>query len=141
MHLLVSTNRQVVTDVLGMLGVIDANETASIEDASLGLRQMNDAFALLAADGIDLGYPPQDNLSDEFPLDGTIEAQVKPILAMSLLIHYPSARPFDTLPQVADGAMSQLRRAAVLANMEESSLTHMPLGERRACVFDISSGE
>jgi hypothetical protein len=136
-----STNRQVVTDVLGMLGVLDANETAQVEDASLALRRMNDAFMLLEAEGIDLGYPPQSELSAVFPLDAITEAQIKPILAMALLVHYPSARPFDTLPQISDGAMTQLRRSAVLSNMEESSVTHMPLGSVRSHFFDIDTGE
>jgi len=136
-----STNREVITDALIQLTVLDANETASVEDAMLGLRVMNRMFAMLVVDGIDLGYPPQDSLSDDFPLDETAQAQIHYLLAAALSPSYPASRPDPTVFALAASARAQLLRTAVLANREMSSVTHAPLGERSAWVYDISTDE
>jgi hypothetical protein len=125
-----STNRQVVTDALREIYVLDADETtASTEDADLALRELNRLMASMAGDGIDLGFPSQDNLSDQFPLDATAEAQIIPILARRLLKHFPAATISPSLLADAEDAKAQLMRAAVLANMEEADMRHIPLGE------------
>lgn len=134
-----STNRAVIEHSLRMLGVLDANETAQIEDANLGLTEMNDLFASLQAENIDLGYPPQDGLEDDFPLDAVAEAQAKILLAAALFTHYPSSRGVDQVR--VDGAMSALRRVSVLEAMEESGLTHLPMGERHYSHYDIDIDE
>lgn len=124
-----STNREVVTDALREIHVLDADETASAEDAGLALREMNRMIALLSGDGIDLGFPTQDNLADDFPLDATAEAQVVPLLALRLLKHFPAGNPSPSLLADAESAKSQLMRSAVLANMEEADMRNIPLGE------------
>lgn len=135
-----STNREVVTDALREIGVLDADESASIEDATLALREMNKLMSSLMADGIDLGFPAQSNISDEFPLDEMAEAQIVVLLSTRLTKHFQSSRPSQVLAIDADSARAQLLRMAVLANMEPSSLTHMPLGENSAGLWDISTG-
>jgi hypothetical protein len=124
-----TTNRAFVTDVLRDIHVLDADETASAEDASLALRELNRLMAGMVPDGIDLGFPPQDSLSDDFPLDSTAEAQISSLLAVRLLKHFPDAAPSPALLSDAMTARLQLERAAVLANMEEADLRHIPLGE------------
>lgn len=124
-----TTNREVVTDALREITVLDANETASPEDAALGLRELNRLTALLAGDGIDLGFPPQDSLADDFPLDSTAEAQLIPLLAQRLLKHFPQATPSPSLISDAFTAKQQLERSAALANMQEADMRHLPLGE------------
>lgn len=137
-----STNREVITDALIELSVLDADESsASPEDAQLGLRVMNRMFALLAADGIDLGYPPQESLSDDFPLDETTKSQAHYLLAVALRPSFPSAQPDPTLFALASTARAQLLRSAVLTNREETSVTHAPLGERSAWRYNILTDE
>lgn len=123
-----SSNRDVVTAALRMLTVLDSTETPSAEDGAQGLSEMNSVFALLESDGIDLGYPPQDSLSDEFPMDGNVEAQIKPLLAVHLHAFYPSVQLPPSVPIQADRAMNQIRLAAVLQNMEEADLSNLPRG-------------
>lgn len=134
-----ATNREIVTASLRMLGVLDANESASSEDAMLCLSEMNSLMATLAADGIDLGYPPQDSLADEFPLDDQVQAQIKALLSVMLLPFYPSSNPSPVLAGRAELARTQLTRASVLANMEEST-TALPLGSAWCGPYDIDSG-
>jgi hypothetical protein len=136
-----ATNREVITTALRMLGVIDAHSSATAEDATLGLSELNDLMEDLAGDGIDLGYPPQDNLSEEFPLDDRTTAAIKPLLAMYLMVHFPSQQVPPSLPIRAEGAKKRLQRDGVLANMEEASLTNMPLGETSPGVYNILTDE
>jgi hypothetical protein len=136
-----ATNREVITTALRMLGVIDAHSSATAEDAALGLTELNDLMEDLAGDDIDLGYPPQDNLSEDFPLDASTTAAIKPLLAMYLLVHFPSQQVPPSLPIRAENAMKRLRRASVLANRETSSLTNMPLGESGPGVYNILTDE
>lgn len=136
-----STNLDVVTAALRMLTVLDASEMPSAEDGQQGLAQLNDMFALLAGDGTDLGWPPQDSLADEFPMDSTVEAQAKALLAMHLHAFYPSVNLPQIVPMQAARAMNQIRRASVLLNMEESDLRHIPLGEAASARGNILTGE
>lgn len=137
-----SSNRDVVTAALRMLTVLDSTETASAEDAQQGLQQMNDMFAMLAGDGTDLGWPPQDNLSDDFPLDSTVEAQAKPLLALHLHAFYPSVALPEIVPVQARRALGQIQRTVVLQNIEEADLRNIPLGESNYGIgYDITTGE
>ena len=40
------TNRELITSALRMLSVLDADQTASTEDAALGLDQLNDLMVI-----------------------------------------------------------------------------------------------
>lgn len=122
-----STNRDIVTAALRMLGVVGATQSPSADDAAIGLSEMNDLFAELESDGIDLGYPPQDSLSDQFPLDRNAEAATKALLAMRLVTYFPSQDIPPSLPIQAQDAKDRLFRDSVLENMEESS-TDLPYG-------------
>jgi hypothetical protein len=135
------TNRELITSALRMLGVLDADQSASAEDAALGLEQLNDLMLDLAGEGVDLGFPPQDNVSDDFPLDDTEAAAVKPLLAMQLFTYYPSARLPPTLPAKAETNKLRLLRDAVLSNMEEADMSNLPGGEGKYYRGDILNGD
>lgn len=124
-----------------MLTVLDADESASAEDGALGLEQLNDLFALLSPDGIDLGYPPQDDLSEDFPLDDTTAAQIKPMLAVKLQAFYPQLQVSQAVAGQAALAMKQLRLRAVLDNIEEADLKNIPLGESNRVKASILTDE
>jgi len=135
------TNRELITSVLRMLGVLDADESASAEDAALGLEQLNDMMLDLAGEGVDLGFPPQDSVADDFPLDDTEAAAVKPLLAMQLFTFYPSAKLPPTLPARAEANKQRLLRDAVLSNMEEADMSNLPGGEGKCYRGDILNGD
>lgn len=136
------TNRELITAALRMLTVLDADETASAEDAALGLDELNDLMSdLLVEDGIDLGYVAQDNVSNTFPCADDEAASIKPLLAMRLHSYFPSTRLPETVPIRADRARSRLTRDAVLQNMEEASMSNIPLGEGYRGRSDIINGE
>jgi hypothetical protein len=136
------TNRELITAALRMLSVVDSNDTtASAEDAALGLDELNALMLELEAEGIDLGFPPQTNVSDQFPLGDREAAAIKPILAVQLFTHFPSANLPQTLPARAEASMQRLRRDAVLENMEEASMSNLPGGSGRCNGYNILTGE
>lgn len=135
------TNREMITAALRMLTVLDADQSPSAEDAALGLSALNDTMLDLASDGIDLGYPPQDNVSDEFPLDDSQSSAIKPILAMYLFTFYPSANLPPTLPARAEASMKRLMRDAVLSRIEEASMSNLPRGQGNCNRGDIINGD
>ncbi len=123
-----ATNREIVTDALRMLGVVRSNQQAGADDAALALREMNDLFSDIEGDGIDLGYSPQDNLSDEFPCEDRISASIKPMLALRLVVHFPSQEIPAELPNRALRSELRIYRVGVLANIEEATMENIPLG-------------
>ncbi len=134
------TNRELITAALRLLSVLDADEAASVEDATLGLDELNNLMTDLAEESIDLGFPPQDSLSDDFPLDDAKAGQIKPILAMYLYTSFPSAKVPPTLPARAERAMSRLQVRAVLDNIEEADLSNLPRGSGSRCGGNILDG-
>lgn len=135
------TNRELITSALRMLNVLDSDQTApSDADAALGLVELNATMSYLASKTIDLGYPPQDNVSDDFPLSDAEAEQIKPIFAMRMSIYYPSRQPPQWLPVLAQNNESQLLLNAVLGNMEEASLSNLPPGESNGYRGNILSG-
>jgi hypothetical protein len=131
------TNRELITSALRMLTVLDADQTASNEDAALCLAELNATMFYLESQTIDLGYPPQDNVSDEFPLSAAEAEQIKPIFAMRLSVYYPSRQPPPWLPVLAQSNESRLLLSAVLGNIEEASLSNLPRGTGDRCRTSI----
>jgi hypothetical protein len=134
------TNRELITTALRMIGVLDAHSSATAEDATLGLSELNDLMVDLEGQGAALGYPPQDNLSEDFPLSDQDAASVKPLLAMRLLTYFPSQQVPPALGMRAEEAGRRLLRDGVLSNLEEARLTNIPLGEAYSDHGDIING-
>lgn len=134
------TNLEVVTTALRMLGVVASNEAANAEDGAIGLAELNDLMLDLSSEGIDLGYPNQSSLSDDFPLSDSDAAQIKPLLAMRLYDFFPSNKLPETLPGRASAAHMRLQRESILRTMEESSTSHLPPGASNRSTFNITNG-
>lgn len=137
-----ATNLSVVTTVLRMIGVVDAFQSVSPEDAATALEELNDLLSDLESDSIDLGYFTQTSLSADCPLTDAHISSVKPILAMRLSIHFPAATVPPALPARAEAARSRLEKEAALNNRVTSDMLHVPLGElRRRRFFSILTDE
>ncbi len=123
-----ATNRKLIEAALKLIGVTDAEQTANISDATLGLEELNNLMSDLAGEGIDLAFPPQDQLSDEFPMDEQVYGQIKPILAMYLLTSFPGSTPAPMLPERASAAKQRLLLNSVLGNIQEADTSFLPRG-------------
>lgn len=136
------TNLDVIKSAFFMLTVLDAEETPTPENAQLALDELNDLMAdLLRDEGIDIGYVRQTSINGEFPCDEDDAAAIKPLLAIRLHTFFPSIALPDTVPGRALKAHARLTRDAVLANMEEASMSNIPLGEGYAGRVNIIDGD
>lgn len=126
------TNIQFITDALRELGVIDAIQDPTPEDANLCLRVLNVLMMTLRrADNIDLGYFPQTDVNVDLPISDEDASLVLPIFAMALSINFPSSQVPPGLPGWAQTSQSALILESVLLNMQEAKMTNLPMGLRR----------
>lgn len=132
-----ATNRAVVTNALRLLTVLDAEQPAENVDAMLALNELNSLMADYASQGADLGFPPQDNLSHDFPMDDQVKAQIEPLLAVRLQSHFQSATISASLGIRAERADATIFKLAVLSNMEEADMRNIPLGSGNRCGSSI----
>ncbi len=118
---------ELITDVLRDLGVIDAYQDPSSEDATLCLRSLNALMLTMKADTIDLGYYSLTDVNDELPLSEQDCASIRPIFAMALTVSYPSAEVPQTLPFMAANSHSRLLLNAVMSNAQPANLADTPM--------------
>lgn len=134
------TNRDVIRRALQMISVMDSGETEpAAEDSVLGVEQMNSVFDDLMTDGVDLGYPRQDDPEDDFPLEERIATLIEPILACRLHAFFPASQLTPKVEILADQNERRLLRDAINTSAQESSLSHIPLGNNGGFV-DITRG-
>jgi len=123
-----AANVDIISAALRLIGVLAETETATAEQGAKGLEALNDMLAEWEADGVKLGYPPQDTLGDTFPLE-SFDLPVKYGLAARLADEYGRDPP-PRVQMIAANSYTRLVRDAVSAELLPVDLTHMPLGER-----------
>lgn len=75
---------EIITDAMQLIRMIDQNEAPSAEQAAQGLRILNDMLLNEAADGLRLGWFPQQVVTSVAPLRPQDIYGVKRILAAAL---------------------------------------------------------
>lgn len=127
------TNAELITRALRLIGVLSEIENASAEQGLQGLQVLNDMMADWEAEGVDLGYYEQNVLSDDVPIPSHARAGVRYFLAFALAPEYGKQVSPDMVA-LGDEFYSRLVREAVLQNMKESTLDHLPMGEGQSGV-------
>jgi hypothetical protein len=130
-----ATNLEVITDALGLLGVLAETETASAEQGAHGLRVLNDMLSEWESSGLELDYFPQTDLSEEFPSEDL--ALVKYNLAVELAPYY-QATVSEAVAVRARQYYARRVRDWVRDSMVEQDVTHMPMGEGHWIWKDIT---
>lgn len=133
---------ELITDALREIGVIDAYQDPSTEDAELCLRKLNTLVATLKRiDRIEFGYFPQTDVNAELPISDDDAALLMPIFAMAVKINFPAASISDALPAWAASCHASLVRDAVLENVQEANLNNLPRGSGQRWRGNILTGE
>lgn len=131
------TNADLIRDALSLLGVVGETEPLSAEQGAHGLRMLNEMLAEWEADGLDLAYFEQDDINDESPIQNSEAGAVKYNLAIDLAPHYGKA----VAPEIAARAgkyLYRLKRDQMIAALEPSDVTHLPMGEGHWLRKDIT---
>lgn len=129
------TNLEIIRDALGLLGVLAETESVSAEQASHGLRVLNDLMDEWEADNIEIGYWAQTEPNSEFPAMARTALAVKYALAVALAPHYGRAVPADV------GVLSQRYYARLMRDAVEipiASTAHLPRPNWR---YDVASDQ
>lgn len=133
------SNEQLISDSLGLLGVLQETEVMSAEQGAHGLRALNELMADWEQDGIDLQYYEQTAMADDAPIPPHAVMAVKYYLAMSLAPYYAKQVPPEFLT-IGGEKYERLRRDAVKANVKGTDLSHLPMGHGWGRTFDITNG-
>lgn len=133
------SNSQLISDALGLLGVLQETETMSAEQGAHGLRTLNQVMADWEQDGIDLQYYTQSTLADDAPIPDHALMAVRYFLAIALAPFYAAQVP-QTFSVLADKYYSRLVRDSVRERLRPVSMSHLPLGEGQGGDYDINSG-
>lgn len=128
-----ATNRDIITTALRIINIIDENQPATSELAAEGLEAMNDLLADWDADGIELGYFPQTNLSATSPLEDKDLRAIKYNLALEIAGRKNTA---ISPANIAIASVAKERLEKGTTEIFENSFDHLPSTRR---VFDISN--
>ena len=109
-----------------LLTMIDEVTPPSAEQTTVGLEVFNDMMLNLDADGIRLGWYPQNNVANIMPLQDIDVRNVKLLLASELANHY-GIEIGQTLAAKIDAAIRQLSKRAI--EYFESDLTGLPFAQ------------
>jgi len=135
-----STNIQVVSDALRLIGVIAETQPASAEQGENALRKLNQLMETWAVDGVEIGYFAQTSTTATCPIPAWAERGVTARLAKALLADYPSAQLSPDLLDDEQNGVATIRRVVYYQTREPLDMSHIGLGEGSYDRVDITQG-
>ena len=130
------TNAELIRDSLSLITVLGEGQSATPEQSAHALQVLNHLMSDWEADGVDLNYYPQTELSDETPVPDNAIAGVKGFLAAALAPYYGKQLPPEFVAM--NGKFyNRLIRESVRDSMVEM-IPKLPLGtgQRHGQWFD-----
>lgn len=119
------SNRQLIYDALGMLGILAETEVASAEQAQQGLRTLNAFMAEWQELDIMPSYytQQQDELANDCPIPESEEMVVTAALAVRLSAYYKGSDP-TRAAAIAGNGYRRLLRTLLTDTMPEADMSH-----------------
>ena len=119
------TNRQLIYDALGMLGILAETEVASAEQAQQGLRTLNAFMAEWQEHGLMPSYYTQQSgeLANDCPIPESEEMVVTAALAVRLSAYYKGSDP-TRAAAIAGNGYHRLLRTLLTDTMPEADMSH-----------------
>lgn len=128
-----STNSAIIEDALNLAGILRESESLSAEQASHGLRVLNQMMAAWAADDVVIGYFEQTSPSAVCPIPDWAEKGVYGQLALDLAATYKA--PIDpAAAKVAMDGYEVILRTLMNQRQVGADLSHLGSGQGR---YDI----
>lgn len=135
-----STNLQIITDALRSINVLDETETASAEQGTHCLRQLNQMMAEWEASDVVLGYFAQTSTADTCPIPDWAEGGVAGKLALRVAPDFGAQVSIPTAAK-ADLGYSMILRTLLNLKLKGVNLNHLPAGSGKfGTGFDILTG-
>jgi hypothetical protein len=120
------TNAELIRDALSLITVLGEGMSATAEQSAHALQVLNHLMADWEADGVDLDYFPQTDLSDETPIPDNAVAGVKGFLAAALAPYYGKQLSAEFL-SINSKFYARLVRESVRDSLVESE-SKLPYG-------------
>lgn len=133
-----STNLQIITDSLRALNVLDETETASADQGTHCLRQLNQMLAAWEVEGVPLGYFAQTSTADTCPIPDWAETGVYGMLAIRVAGHFSAQIPAATI-SLADMGYQTILRTITNQKLQGLDMSHMGLGSGQGQFTDITT--
>lgn len=122
------TPLDLITDALRRLNVISEIDTPSAEQGSHALAHLNDMFAEMLADDIDLGWNPKPLTTSTCVLPAEHVNTIKAMLALRLVDTYGATAPQGTVIEATKG-YNRLQRQGLLGIRLPTDLSNIARGE------------
>jgi hypothetical protein len=131
-------NLTIINDALTLIGVLPEGQDASADQGTACLRVLNDMMAEWSLNGIDLGYFPQTETAEDFPIDYRLSEVVKYNLAVRLCAYYGRAVPPDVAVLASNAKTALVRR--ILSSSMVPVNPILPIAEGSWGYYDITTG-
>lgn len=124
------TLQQLINQAMFLIGALDSGQDATATESADLLRVLNQMMAMWAQEDKDLKFPPQDTLSDTYPLPLWTEEPVAYNLAVR-------AGPLFDLPVppnvavLADEGQRFIAKTIINNKVTSKDMTHLPAGGGR----------
>jgi hypothetical protein len=122
---LLSTNSEIISDALSLIGIISETEGLTPLQGRLCLRVMNDLLAEWDNRGINVGHFPQTDTTAQFPANADIHLAIKNNLAVRLAPHFQRQPPPVVIAEAVT-TFDRLLRGVMVDRMYPVDMSHMP---------------
>lgn len=131
---------EIVTDSLRRIGVIGQTKTPSAEQGANAVTRLNNLMALLATNGVDLGYNPKASTADTIVLPLGVIHGITAQLSESLAEDYGVTPIPAAVVRDAEESRNMLVRNALIDSFGNTNLSGLPRGQGTGGVYDITTG-
>lgn len=121
------TNAQLIGDALREINVISEVGAISAEQGSYALRKLNQMMEVWRENGIDVGYFAQTSTTDTCPIPDWVEGAVTLSLGLVCAPKYGASISAE-MAAAGDQAMTMVQRKAINEGLQNTSMTHLPIG-------------
>jgi len=121
------TNQDAIDQAMRYAGILAAGDSATATDSADMLTELNQMLAAWAVDDKDLQFPPQDTLSDTFPVQAWAEGAVISNLGTRACAAF-ELPVSQELAMLASNGRNIVAKVLIGANMRPLDMSHMPKG-------------
>lgn len=124
------TLQQLINKAMLLIGAVDSGSSATADESADMLSALNSMMAMWALDDKNLQYPPQDTLTDDYPLSPWTEEPVIYNLAVRGATLFDLSVPPD-VAFIATNGQSFITKTLINNNLIPIDMAHMPAGGGR----------
>lgn len=130
-------NQEIIDKALQELGVLDNGDSATTSDSNDMLDILNGMMLSWVVSDMDVGYAPQDTLSDTCPIPRWAEQAVISNLAVNAAPTFELSVTAELAVKASNGH-NLVSRTVMNSTLQEANMSHLPQGYKR--IWDIETG-